>query len=196
MHPGTRLQMRGSAPRRRIAVSHICSAGTPKIEPGSTSVVSHDEVASLLVELPGSPAGVADDDARAGGRWRLQQLQRQLLRDEQQHARTDLTLLLVRASATPPSAPMSAADRPVRRSRAPAQDRRAPEARSSRSATPARHRPVDDETEGAFLGVVAEQHDRPGEVRIRHLGHREEEERGRAGHDPIYPCRRTVDCGL
>jgi len=31
----------GSVPRRRIAVSHICSGGTPKINDGSTSIVDH-----------------------------------------------------------------------------------------------------------------------------------------------------------
>jgi hypothetical protein len=48
------------------------------------------------------------------------------------------------------------------------------------------HLTIDDEPEGTvFSRVIAQQHDGPGEIRIRHLGHREEEKRGGAGHISI-----------
>ena len=45
----------GSAPSRRIAVSHISSGGTPKISAGSTSIVSHDDSAISRIELARAP---------------------------------------------------------------------------------------------------------------------------------------------
>ena len=78
-----------------MAVSHISSGGVLKMSEGSTSVVIQDDDGELLVELAGPPAGVADHDAGAGGRRRLQQLHGQLVRHRQQHARADLALLLV-----------------------------------------------------------------------------------------------------
>ena len=86
----------GSVPSRRIAVSHICSGGTPKISDGSTSIVSQDDSAISCIELTRAPHGTADDDARAARRRRLQQFERQPARDGQQHPGTDLTLLVVR----------------------------------------------------------------------------------------------------
>ena len=44
------------------------------------------------------------------------------------------------------------------------------------------HLPVDDQTERALLRVVAQQHDRLREVRIGHLRHGKEKNRGGAGH--------------
>src|SRR5688500_7464161 len=128
----------------------------------------------------------SDDAGTVRGRF-LQQLQRELVRHGQHDAWTNLALLVVRSLSVGAQHPrLLRLDRsayPQPHFRVNLHRRVGPDHRPGRLL----HLAVHDEAEGAFFRVVAEQNDRLREVWIRHLRHREEENRRGARHNRIIP---------
>src|SRR5687767_9782166 len=141
----------------------------------------------FLVELTWRPRGAADDDAGAvRGRF-LQQLQRQLVRHGQDDAWTNLALLVVRPLGVGAEHP-----RLLRLDRA--ADPQPYFGIDFHRRVGLDHRPgrilhlaVHHEPESALFRVIAEQDDRLREIWIRHLRHREEQDRRGARHIRIIP---------
>ena len=159
-----------------MAVSHIADASTSKIRSSSTSPMSHADCASSSSSCPGPPARVSGDDARARRRPLFEDAAQQLRRRRQVQPLLDGAVLgdVGLIGDQDPAALGLNRSADVEAQVVAARDRRLQPHHLVR-----RHvrRAIQDQPERAVRTVVAEQHDRPREVRVLHLRHRQQQRR-------------------